>query len=67
MVEEIFAPRVKNDSFRRGRSVEIIEVKDPFEKFISDVKNAMKEYKSAENKEIKIGIFEDNRNIGFVN
>jgi hypothetical protein len=67
MVEEIFSEKVKDSGIFRRREIEVIEVKDPIEKLFADVKKAIEEYKRSESKEIKVGIFESTRNIGFVN
>lgn len=64
MVEDMFAPRMKNDFPSRRREIEIIEYKEPIEKLVSDVKKALDEYNRAEENKLSIKILEGSREVG---
>jgi len=66
MVEEIFAERIKNVYPYRNTRTENIQVIEPIDELVRDIKRAVRKYKSLENKDIKVSLCEKNHNIAIL-
>lgn len=66
MVEDMFSPRVRDQFSSNARNIEVIEVKEPIDKFVDDLKRALEEYNRKENHKFSLKIIDGNREVGIL-